>query len=122
METFTGYIKKIDINPNRGFDVTICIYNSEEINEVLNFENNSEFNLHSQEYIITITNNTMAPSKNNELEECMEVYHKYEYTDSLNPVLRRQWKTGLLIDNFAYKIITSGILNKMTSEEIEKGK
>lgn len=38
---------------------------------------------------------TMTPK--DDLQECFDVHHKFEYGYGLNPKLRRQWKTASLI-------------------------
>ena len=52
-----------------------------------------------------------------DLSECMDVYHEYEYDDGLNPALRRQWKTGSLADAIASRTFESSLLDIWHSEQ-----
>ena len=69
--------------------------------------------LHEEFYTFYIQDNSMHPF--GELEDCMDLYSKYEYCDNLNPKLRKQWKVGNIADNLAYNLIQSGILTPLTS-------
>ena len=45
-----------------------------------------------------------------DLQECFDVHHKYEYSDGLNPRLRRQWKTASLMDGIVDLLFKSRLL------------
>jgi hypothetical protein len=49
----------------------------------------------------------------------MDTFDTYETPDNLNPALRRQWLTGLIIDGFSSKLIKNKVLKTYsTSEEV----
>jgi hypothetical protein len=45
---------------------------------------------------IDLEESTMTPK--DDLQDYFDVYHRFEYSDGLNPRLRRQWKTASLVD------------------------
>jgi hypothetical protein len=54
---------------------------------------------------------TMTPK--GELQDCFDVYHRYEYDDGLNPKLRRQWHTACLADQIVHCLFNSGALREI---------
>lgn len=57
---------------------------------------------------IDVDGSTMTPKE--DLQECFDVHHKFEYSDGLNPRLRRQWKTASLIDGIVDLLFKSHLL------------
>ncbi|MDX9694650.1 MAG: hypothetical protein RBT49_02565 [Bacteroidales bacterium] len=118
MEKFSARIKCIVPNPDKGFDVTITVCNESEFDLLLDKTRDNTFIVKDKTYTFTINGNEMNHPGNCEINEIMNVYHKYEFSDNLNPTLRRMWKTGSLIDNIVYKLINTGILRKINENEI----
>lgn len=54
---------------------------------------------------------TMTPK--GQLQDCFDIYHRYEYDDGLNPKLRRQWHAACLIDQTVDLLFKSGALRKL---------
>jgi hypothetical protein len=119
MEKFSAMINSILQNPGEGFDVSVTIYNESEFELFYDQTRDKPFNLNAKAYILHINENALAFPDGSELHEVMDVFHQYEYSNNLNPTLRRQWKTGLLIDELVYRLINSGILNKISEEDVD---
>jgi hypothetical protein len=119
MENFIGKVQSINPNFHKGFDVVIIIYNENQLDLILDINRDTPFTINEFEYKILIYNNEMSHPDCESLNEIMEVYHKYEYSDNLNATLRRQWKIAQLIDNIAYKIISFGILKNFSNKSLE---
>ena len=64
---------------------------------------------------IDVDGRAMTPK--DELQECFDVHHEFEYSDGLNPKLRRQWKTASLIDGIVDILFKSHLLQPMGIEE-----
>lgn len=58
---------------------------------------------------------TMAPE--DELVECLDVYHEHETCEDLNPALRRLWKTARVADEIASRLLQSGALSLIRTDE-----
>jgi hypothetical protein len=57
---------------------------------------------------IELEGTAMTPK--DDLQDCFDVHHRFEYSDGLNPRLRRQWKTASLIDGIVDIIFKSRLL------------
>ncbi|MGH7826435.1 MAG: hypothetical protein ACREQ7_14825 [Candidatus Binatia bacterium] len=57
---------------------------------------------------VDVEGSSMTPK--DDLQECFDVYHKFEYDDGLNPRLRRQWKTASLVDGVVDLLFKSRLL------------
>ena len=120
MEKYSANIYSIVQNKEKGFDVTVTIYNENEF-ELLHDQNrDNPFDLNAKTYIININENELSFPGDSELHEAMEVAHEYEYSNNLNPKLRRLWKTASLIDEIAYRLINSGVLTKISEDELSE--
>jgi hypothetical protein len=119
MEKFSAMINSIIQNPEEGFDVSVTIYNENEFELLHDVTRNEAFNLNAKTYAIHLNGNALSFPEGSEIHEVMEVFHAYEFSNNLNPKLRRQWKTGSLIDEIAYRIFSSGILDKICEDEVD---
>lgn len=118
MEKYSANIYSIIQNKEKGFDITVTIYNENEF-ELLHDENrDNPFDLNAKTYIINIDENELSFPQGSEIHEAMEVLHEYEYSNNLNPKLRRLWKTAALIDEIAFRLINSGILTKISEDDL----
>lgn len=106
-----GRIINVNID-ERSADNTITLAVS-PVNEVELYSDtdDNKNNIHMRIYTMTISkdNEGYSMMPDDELEECMEILHEYEYSDNLNPTLRRKWKTATIADNIAYSLFTSNI-------------
>lgn len=57
---------------------------------------------------VDVEESTMTPK--DDLQKCFEVYHRFEFSDGLNPRLRRQWKTASLVDGIVDILFKSHLL------------
>jgi len=120
MEKYSANIYSIIQNKEKGFDVTVTIYNENEF-ELLHDQNrDNPFDLNAKTYIININENVLSFPEDSEIHEAMDVVHEYEYSNNLNPKLRRLWKTASLIDEIAYRLINSGVLTKISEDELSE--
>lgn len=111
MENFEANIISIFPSPKSGFDVTIKVYNASEFDLILDETRDTPFVFKDETYIVNINGTIMHHLEWwRGVDEVMDVYYKYEFSNNLNPKLRRLWKTGKLIDNIVSKIIFSKIL------------
>lgn len=98
MEKYSANIFRIIQNKEKGFDVTVTIYNENEF-ELLHDQNRENpFDLNAKTYIININENELSFPVDSEIHEAMEIVHEYEYSNNLNPKLRRLWK-----NSFSYR-------------------
>lgn len=119
MEKFSVIINSLIQNPGEGFDVSVTIYNESEFELLYDQTRDEPFNLNAKTFILHINENTLSFPGGSELHDVMDVYHQYEYSNNLNATLRRQWKTGLLIDEVVFRLINSGILSKISEEDVD---
>ncbi len=118
MEKYSAHINSIVQNSEQGYEIKITIYNEGEFELLFDKTRDKQFNLNAKTYILHINGNTMSFPSGDEINEIMDVYHEYEFSNNLNPTLRRQWKTGNLVDEIAYRLISSGILCKISEDDI----
>ncbi len=57
---------------------------------------------------VDVEQSTMTPK--DDLQDCFDVHHNFEYSDGLNPRLRRQWKTASLVDGIVDIVFKSRLL------------
>lgn len=131
MEEFEFRITNIKIITPDEIEISINVWDINEattILENLTDENESkEKIMRVEKYNFTICpiSYTMEPYEKCELEECFDIYSKYEYSDNLNPRLRRQWKTANIVDNltsyfFKQDYFKNKIYNKLSVDDIDK--
>ena len=120
MEKYSANIYSIIQNKEKGFDITVTIYNENEFELLYDQNRDNPFDLNAKTYIININENELSFPEDSEIHEAMEVVHEYEYSNNLNPKLRRLWKTASLIDEIAFRLINSGVLTKISEDEISE--
>jgi hypothetical protein len=62
---------------------------------------------------IDLEGSAMTPK--DDLQDCFDVHHRFEYSDGLNPRLRRQWKTASLVDGIVDIVFKSRLLIRWSS-------
>jgi hypothetical protein len=50
------------------------------------------------------------------LQKAFDVHHQYEYSDDLNPTLRRQWRTACLADHIVNSLFPRRLRLKDTAK------
>ena len=120
MEKYSANIYSIIQNKEKGFDITVTIYNENEFELLYDQNRDNPFDLNAKTYIININENVLSFPEDSEIHEAMDVVHEYEYSNNLNPKLRRLWKTASLIDEIAYRLINSGVLTKISEDELSE--
>ena len=120
MEKYSANIYSIIQNKEKGFDITVTIYNENEFELLYDQNRDNPFDLNAKTYIININENELSFPGDSEIHEAMEVVHEYEYSNNLNPKLRRLWKTASLIDEIAFRLINSGVLSKISEDELSE--
>ncbi len=63
---------------------------------------------------VDIESRNMEPI--DELRECFDVYHRLEFSDGLNPRLRRQWETASWVDGIVDILFRSHLLIPWSTE------
>lgn len=61
-------------------------------------------------YRLEIDLEERAMTPKDDLQDCFDVHHRFEYSDGLNPRLRRQWKTASLVDGVVDLLFSSRLL------------
>jgi hypothetical protein len=54
------------------------------------------------------------------LQKAFDVHHQYEYSDDLNPTLRRQWRTACLADHIVNSLFQSAALRRLRLKDTAK--
>ena len=128
MEEFEFRIVNIKVVNSDEIEITINIWDKGEITIILEnlTEEGEEKVIKSKNHTFTISpiSYTMQPCKESELEECFSIYHKMEYSDNLNPRLRRQWLTANIVDKLTALFFKEGyfknkIFTNLTVDDIE---
>jgi hypothetical protein len=70
-----------------------------------------------QLYVMSIDADGGSMSPEDELSECFDVFHEHEVCDDLNPTLRRLWKTARIADEIASRLLQSGALALVRTDE-----
>lgn len=105
MEEFEFRITNIKIITPDEIEISINVWDKNQVTiilENLSDEKDSKekiMRVDSYSFTICPISYTMEPCKKCELEECFDIYHKYEYSDNLSPSLRRHWKVANIVDN-----------------------
>ncbi|MFW5776601.1 MAG: hypothetical protein ACOCZB_04860 [Spirochaetota bacterium] len=73
---------------------------------------------HTYDMVISLSGGDRSMMPDDDLEECMEVYHEHEHVENLNPSLRRMWKTAYIADNITATLFNSGVLEVWDSEKV----
>jgi hypothetical protein len=68
-------------------------------------------------YRLEIDLESSAMTPKDDLQDCFDAHHKFEYSDGLNPKLQRQWKTASLVDGIVDIVFKSHLLQPMGIEE-----
>ena len=116
MEQLEFKITNIKLISQDEVKISISIWDKSEVNTVLenvaHVDNEIRKSLNTMHFDFTILPLTyrMQPFNEGELHDSFEVYGKHEYSDKLNPTLRRQWKTTNIIDNLTSFFLTTTIL------------
>lgn len=117
MEQFKFKIVNIKIVAPDEFDITINVWDKNEVTTVLeNLSSESETELKEltyKQYTFTLDPIacTMSLFKDKDLEECFDTYNKYEFSTNLNPRLRRHWKTANIVDNLTDYFLKNNYFN-----------
>ena len=130
MEELEFRITNIKIITEDEIEISINVWDKEEVTTILenlsNENESSEKAMMVANYSFTICplTYTMTHCKECELEECFSIYNKYEYSENLNPRLRRQWKTANIVDNltaffFKQDFFKNQIFTNLNIEDIE---
>ena len=120
MEKYSASINSIIQNKELGYDITLTIYNESEFELLHDKDRENRFDINAKTYTININENELSFPGGSEIHEAMEVLHEYEYPYNLNPKLRRLWKTASLIDEIAFRLINSGVLTKISEDELSE--
>ena len=97
--------------------ISVSIWDKDEVATLL--ENSSiiahdirkSLNTMHFDFTISPLTHKMTLCSECELQDYFAVYGKYEYSDNLNPTLRRQWKTANIIDNLTSYFFDQGYFN-----------
>jgi asparagine synthetase B (glutamine-hydrolysing) len=119
METFELIVKSIEFISKNEYRVKVTVSNPNEIENIFDFEDTAEFVLHENTYSFIVDSESMCAAEDEELEKCLEKYHKYEYPENLNPSARRMWQTAKLVIELSYNLVNSEVLNVHSTVEKE---
>ena len=131
MEDLTLKITNIKIISPDEIEISINVWDENDITKILEnltaeIETPQKI-LRTNNYSFTINalSNSMETFPESEIEKCFEVYHENEYSDNLNPELRRQWKTASLVDNLTNKLLVeeyfkNEIYGSLKIEDLDK--
>ena len=117
MEQLEFKITNIKLISQDEIKISVSIWDRNEVNTILenvtHVDNEMGKSLKTMHYDFTIYPSThrMTLCSECELQDYFEVYGKYEYSDNLNPTLRRQWKTANIIDNLTSYFFDQGYFN-----------
>lgn len=128
MEQLEFKITNIKLISQDEVSVSICIWDRNEVNTLLenvaHVDNEIRKSLNTMHYDFTISPlSHRMTHREGQLQDFFEVYNKYEYSDNLNPTLRRQWKTANIIDSltaylFDQDYFNSKIFQRLTIDDI----
>lgn len=70
-----------------------------------------------QLYAMFVDAESGSLSPEEDLSDCFDVYHEHETCEDLSPRLRRLWKTARIADEIAHRLLESGALALIRTDE-----